>query len=260
MIEETMPPLRTKRVLGISFFDGTTEEAVAYICARGGLVVAPAAPSIIALQNDAAYREAISDADLAIADSGWMVLFWRVLRGEKLPRISGLRFFKSLLQLQEIREAGNLLWILPSENAKAKALAWSASENFPLRPDDLYVAPYYGGRAQDSALLEILRQKKPKHIVIAIGGGMQDKLGSYLKRNCGYCPAIHCIGAAPGFVIGDQVRIPMWADRFRVGWILRILFHPREYLPRYWGARGLAALIRKYGTEMPPLRAGAPRY
>jgi hypothetical protein len=35
---------------------------------------------------------------------------------------------------------------------------------------------------------------------------MQDKLGSYLKHQLSYRPEIYCIGAAPGFVTGDQNR------------------------------------------------------
>ena len=62
-------------MLGIDFFVGTAAEAIAHISKYGGLIVAPAAPSFIALQGDPDYRRAIADADLAIADSGWAVLF-----------------------------------------------------------------------------------------------------------------------------------------------------------------------------------------
>ena len=97
-------------------------------------------------------------------------------------------------------------------------------------------------------------RRKPRHIVIGIGGGMLDKLGSYLKHQLTYQPGIYCIGAAPGFVTGDQVVIPMWADRFFVDWIFRIIGRPRDYLTRYWKARFLPLLIIKYGTEIPQLR------
>ncbi len=248
-----MSPFPTKRVLGIDFFDGSAEEAVAWIAQNGGLVVAPAAPSMIALRHEEEYRRAIADADLAIADSGWMVVFWRLLRGERLHRISGLKFFKCLLELPEVRVRGNLFWILPSEMAKEKTLAWSGTENFPLTDSDLYVAPHYRGQAEDSVLLESIREKKPKHIIVAIGGGMQDKIGRYLKHQCGYRPAIHCIGAAPGFVTGDQVRIPMWADRLYLGWVFRIIAQPQVFGPRFWSARKLPWLMWKYGEQMPPV-------
>ena len=295
-------------MLGIDFFVGTAAEAIAHISKYGGLIVAPAAPSFIALQDDPDYRRAIADADLAIADSGWAVLFWRLLRREKLSRISGLALFKALLDTADARIQGNLFWILPSEKAKTKTLEFGRVSGYPITDDDCYVAPRYstcshgsvsreerervsqrrgysiaddcyvapryfscshgsvsreerervsqrrGYSIADDALIAILEQRKPKHIIIGIGGGMQDKLGSYLKHQLTYRPGIYCIGAAPGFVTGDQVVIPMWADRFFVGWIFRIIGRPREYLTRYWKARLLPLLIIKYGTKIPQLR------
>ena len=264
-----MPPFPTKRMLGIDFFVGTAAEAIAHISKSGGLIVAPAAPSFIALQDDPDYRRAIADADLAIADSGWAVLFWRLLRREKLTRISGLALFKALLETADARIPGNLFWILPSEKAKTKALEFARNSGYPTTADDCYVAPKYsscsreerervpqrrGYSIADDALIAIIEQRKPKHIIIGIGGGMQDKLGSYLKHQLSYRPAIYCIGAAPGFVTGDQVTIPMWADRFFVGWMFRIGAQPRTYLARYWKARIVAFLIKEYGREMPPLQ------
>lgn len=242
---------KTKRVLGIDFFDGTVEEAVAWVSEHGGLVVAPAAPSFVALQEDRDYRRAIADADLAIADSGWMVNFWWLIQSERLIRISGLKFFVSLLKTPAVREPGNFFWILPSERARTKTLIWAREHGFSLAEDDIYVAPRYGKLGEDPQLLKIIRSRKPQHIVVAIGGGMQDKIGSYLKQNCGYRPGIYCIGAAPGFVTGDQVRIPMWADRFYLGWIFRVLAQPRVFAPRFWNARKLPWLIWRYGTELP---------
>jgi hypothetical protein len=138
-----MPPFPTKRMLGIDFFVGTAAEAIAHISKYGGLIVAPAAPSFIALQDDPDYRRAIADADLAIADSGWAVLFWRLLRHEKLTRISGLALFKALLETADARIPGNLFWILPSEKAKTKTLEFGRVSGYPITNDDCYVAPNY---------------------------------------------------------------------------------------------------------------------
>ena len=118
-------------------------------------------------------------------------------------------------------------------------------------------APTPSAGIEDPKLVSIIEQRKPKHIIIGIGGGMQDKLGSYLKHQLTYRRGIYCIGAAPGFVTGDQIVIPMWADRFFVGWIFRIIGRPRDYLTRYWKARLLPLLILKYGTRIPQLRTSS---
>ena len=54
------------------------------------------------------YRRAIADADLAIAASGWAVLFWRLIQREMLTRISGLLLFKTLFETRQARVPQNL--------------------------------------------------------------------------------------------------------------------------------------------------------
>src|SRR5437764_7928707 len=134
------PPFPTKRMLGIDFFVGTAAEAIAHISKYGGLIVAPAAPSFIALQDDPDYRHAIADADLAIADSGWAVLFWRLLRREKLTRISGLALFKALLETADARLPANLFLDLPSDEAKTKTLEFTGPCGYPVTTDVGYFA------------------------------------------------------------------------------------------------------------------------
>src|SRR5207245_10483430 len=142
------PPFPTKRMLGIDFFVGTAAEAIAHISKYGGLIVAPAAPSFIALQDDPNYARAIADADLAIADSGWAVLFWRLLRHEKLTRVSGLARFKALLETADASTPRNLFLILPSEKAKIKTLEFARTSVSPMTACNCYLAPTYSERRQ----------------------------------------------------------------------------------------------------------------
>src|SRR5438045_9704503 len=139
-----MPPFPTKRMLGIDFFVGTAAEAIAHISKSCGLIVAPAAPSFIALQDDPDYRRAIADADLAIADSGWAVLFWRLLRRDKLTRISGLALFKALLETADARIPGNLFWVLPSEKGNGKTRESARKSGDPPRTADCMGVPNEG--------------------------------------------------------------------------------------------------------------------
>lgn len=266
-------PANTHRILGIDFFGGSSPEAVEEITRAGGLLVAPAAPSMINLCVDPDYRRAILGADLAIADSGFMVLLWRFFVGERVPRISGLEHMKRLLEHPSVRQPGAILWVVATERSREKLEEFLARTPRQVRgqkeeggvterdwalpigqsTDDIYVAPKYGRPVEDEQLLSLVRQKQPRHIVIAVGGGMQDKLGRYLLERLAYRPAVHCIGAAIGFLTGDQVRIPDWADRYYLGWFFRSVAQPRVFVPRFWSARRLAWLIWKYRDRLPPL-------
>ncbi|MEY2480193.1 MAG: N-acetylglucosaminyldiphosphoundecaprenol N-acetyl-beta-D-mannosaminyltransferase [Verrucomicrobiota bacterium] len=244
----------TCQVLGVRFFNGHVDLAVDLISERGGLVVAPAAPALVKLQNDEGYRAALTSADLAIADSGFMVLLWKIFSGEKLERISGLKFLKRLVLRLVTKPDERVLWILPSEAARGKTVEWLRASGLREAIDDCHIAPRYAAVIEDRQLLDKIDIQKPRHIVVGIGGGVQEKLGFYLRENLSYRPAIHCIGAALGFLTGDQPPIPMWADTFYLGWLLRLLRQPKVFGPRYLSAFKLPFLIFKYRESLPPLR------
>jgi UDP-N-acetyl-D-mannosaminuronic acid transferase (WecB/TagA/CpsF family) len=185
-----------------------------------------------------------------------MVLLWRLLRGRRLTRISGLAYLQALLRRPDLREDGASLWILPNEAALEKAVPWLESHGFAAAAKDSYVAPIYGSSVEDSVLLERILTRQPRHVVIALSGGVQEKLGFYLREKTSHRPALHCIGAALGFITGYQIAIPPWADRLFLGWFLRLISQPRRFLPRALQAAALPRMIVKYGENLPPLSSG----
>ena len=240
-----------RQILGIRFFNGPAQEAV-QLALRGGLVVVPSAPVLLAMVEDPATCEALLHSDLAITDSGLMVLLWRWVKGERLQRVSGLEYLKLLLEEPSLREPGALFWVMPSPDTMVKTLQWLEKAGYPTTREDCYIAPRYGaGQVADRALLEIVNAKKPAHIIMAIGGGVQEKLAYFLKIGAVYSPALHCTGAAIGFLSGDQARIPDWADRLYLGWLFRCLHAPGQFVPRYWRARKLIPLLLKYRERCP---------
>ncbi|HEY2711463.1 MAG TPA: WecB/TagA/CpsF family glycosyltransferase [Chthoniobacterales bacterium] len=247
--------MKSHQILGIQFFGGNSREAVEEITRCGGLLVAPAAPSMIALCHDEDYRAALLSADLAIADSGFMVMLWKLFTGESVPRISGLEHMKRLLEQPSMQEPGAVLWVVATESSRVKLVTYLRSTAKAQFDATIYVAPTYGQPVADEALLDVVRQTRPRHIVIAVGGGNQDKLGGYLLDRLDYRPAVHCIGAAIGFLTGDQVRIPAWADKYYLGWIFRSVAQPKVFVPRFWSARKLPWLIWKYRDSLPPLES-----
>jgi exopolysaccharide biosynthesis WecB/TagA/CpsF family protein len=243
--------LLVQQILGIHFFDGTAAGAVDQALDRAGLIVAPSGSCFARLTEDEIYKNAMIQADLVLPDSGFMVLLWRILRGRRLTRISGLTYLKELLGRPALRPSGAALWILPNEEARQKALPWLQSHGFAANSADCYIAPIYGPRVEDPSLLARIESAQPRHIVVGLSGGVQEKLGFYLRERAGYRPVIHCIGAALGFVTGYQISIPNWVDRLYLGWLLRLISNPRRFLPRSMIALALPWLILKYGEKLP---------
>ncbi len=249
-------PAVPRQILGIQFFSGGASEAVERMRC-GGLLVAPAAPALISLSVDPAYREALLKADVAIADSALMALLWNLLEGDSLGRLSGLEYFTQLLRDSEFRQAGATLYVMASVESARKNVAWLGSQGVPVNSDQVYIAPMYGNDVTDPELLQRISALRPRHVVVTVGGGIQERLGLYIKRSLDYAPAIHCIGAAIAFRSGDQVNIPPLADRLALGWLLRCLWRPKSYVPRYWGARKLALMLYRYRAELPPMEREA---
>jgi UDP-N-acetyl-D-mannosaminuronic acid transferase (WecB/TagA/CpsF family) len=247
--------IATTQVLGIQFFNGDVDEAVQSMVGSGGFLIAPSGTCFARLREDEPYRRAILAADLAIADSGLMVLLCRLFRGESLPRISGLKYLKHLLVTLKGTGTGRIFWILPSERARQKLLEWSRREELPITGDDCYVAPRYGFEVGDPSLVSLINRRRPEQVITAIGSGPQEKLGHYLRDNLSYRPAIHCIGAALSFLTGDQITIPDWADRIYLGWLLRLMTQPHRFVPRLIRGFELPWLIARYGKALPPFRS-----
>src|SRR5215211_7414336 len=226
---------------------------------RGGFLIAPSGTCFARLREDERYRRAVLAADLAIADSGLMVLLCRLLRRERLRRISGLKYLKHLLATFKAGGTSEVFFIVPSERSSQKLLDWSGREALPITGEDCYVAPRYGFEVDDPSLVALIERRRPAQVIIAIGSGAQEKLGHYLRENLSYRSAIHCIGAALGFLTGDQIAVPDLADRLCLGWLCRLLAQPRIFVPRLIRGFELPWLIWKYGKTMPVVRESVVR-
>jgi hypothetical protein len=185
-------------------------------------------------------------------------MIWNRLKRDSIRRVSGLKYLSFLLKQPDFYQPGGSFWIMASEASARKNSAWLRRRGIELAPSDCYVAPLYGKTLSDPALLRLINERHPRHIVVTLGGGTQERLGLYLRSELDCKPSIHCVGAAIAFLSGDQVLIPDWADRMYLGWLFRCLSDPRRYMPRYWDARKLLSLMIRYGSSLPDTLLSAP--
>ncbi len=235
-----------QQILGINFFVGDMPDLLE-LCNEGHFIVVPAAPALAELTTNDAYREAVEKSDFAITDSAFMVILWRLFTGQTLPRISGLKLLRGLLATDRLHQPGSALWIMPSEREKEINLSWLNKNGYRLSEDESYVAPFYPpGPIADPAILKWVETHRPSFIIINLGGGVQERLGFYLRENLSYRPSIICVGAAVAFLTGVQANIPTWADSLMLGWLFRCLHAPKKFIPRYWKALQLTAIMARY--------------
>lgn len=114
-----------------------------------------------------------------------------------------------------------------------------------------YIAPQYDkDKIEDIKLLNIINFQKPKYIIINLGGNIQEVLGYYLKQNLRYKPVIICSGAAISFFTKKQAPISNFIDKLYLGWLARILFNPKIFLPRYLKAIKLLFIVLNNKVEV----------
>lgn len=242
-----------RQILGVRFYVGDLDGLLDRATNGAGLIVVPSAPVLSRMPDDNSHAEALVNCDFAITDSGLMVWLWLLLTGERLHRISGLRFLEALLGRPELRRPGATFWVMPSEEDSRASVDWLRKRGWDVGPQNCRVAPVYprSGPLEDGGLLVDLERLRPEFVVICLGGGVQERLGHFLARRLSRRPTIICTGAAIGFFSGRQARIPVWADRLMLGWLFRTLHAPSNFLPRYRPALALVPLLLRYGARRP---------
>jgi len=217
----------------IHFINGDYKTAISLL-KKGALMVVPAAPALATIKEDQLYYNALLNSDFAIPDSGLMVLVLKIFKFIRIKKLSGLAFLDKFLNENILKENHCLFLVDPNEKEATLNQKYLKSLRILIKDDDHYIAPFYNkNNIVDYVLLKLIEEKKPKYILINLGGGVQERLGSFLKNNLSYQPGILCTGAAIAFFTGQQVIIPRWVDKLYLGWLWRCFSNPRVFIPRY---------------------------
>lgn len=233
--------------MGIPFYNGNVKDCYDYLDSEGGLLTAPSGPGLANIPNDSVYYASLLNSDIVIPDSGYMVLIWNFFCSPRIKRLSGLEFINYFLSTFPKEKDNQILLVNPTEDEQEANLQFLGKINIQISEQDCYIAPMYTpGNVVDTNLLKLIELRRPRWVLINIGGGTQEILGKYLKKNLSYRPALICTGAAIAFKTGKQVDIPVWADELYLGWLFRIISSPKKYFLRYWDALSLITLLLKY--------------
>tara|TARA_B100000686_G_scaffold201801_1_gene208726 strand:+ start:189 stop:902 length:714 start_codon:yes stop_codon:yes gene_type:complete len=210
---------------------------------EGGYLVAPAASALTSINNDYKYYESLVNSDVAILDSGFFCILLRIFKGKKVTKFSGYLFLKNFLNLKFNKET-KFFCIDPNlEESKANSLYLNAKN---ITNNKSYIAPAYNNKEIiDKYLLEEINKFQPKYIIINLGGGTQERLALYIKKNCSYKVSILCTGAAISFLTKKQAPINDLIDKLYLGWLVRTLYNPRKFLLRTIKSLSLINLFLK---------------
>lgn len=225
----------TFNLFDILFVNGSYKDAFDRL-SNGEFMVVPSGPGLATIDKDELYYNALKNADFAIPDSGFMIILARLFYNLKINKLSGLKFLRKFIDEEILRRDNVLFSVEPNIAESIKNRNYLSSKGVAITSEYQYISPYYKkDNIIDDKLLEILEslQDKPKFLLLNIGGGVQERLGYYIKNNLSYKIGIICTGAAIAFETGSQAKLPKWIDEIYLGWLARTIQHPQQFATRF---------------------------
>lgn len=222
-------------IFNIGFINGDYSEAFSRL-QKGQFMVVPSGPGLSTIDKDVRYWESLKGSDFAIPDSGFMIILSRLFFNYKIRKLSGPKFFRKFVNEKILTEEGMIFSIDPNEYESNRNREYLNKKGIPITSEHQYIAPLYNKvDIIDSRLINILESLKikPKFLLLNLGGGVQERLGFYIKNNLSYSPGVICTGAAIAFETGSQAKLPKWVDDFYLGWLARIIQSPRQFAIRF---------------------------
>ena len=199
---------------------------------RKGLFVFPAGPALASIDHSPKYHESLIKADFVFFDSGFFVLLLRFLKNLKVSKFSGYKFLNLFFNYLKKNKKKSIFCIDP--NLKFSRSNKNFLKNLGVQKIYNYLAPDYQLKSlSDKKLLKLIKKFRPDFVLTNIGGGKQEILGLYLKKNLKIKTTILCTGAAISFFTKDQAPINSLIDRLYLGWFVRLIFNPLIFSKRY---------------------------
>tara|TARA_B110000467_G_C18305940_1_gene474681 strand:- start:273 stop:989 length:717 start_codon:yes stop_codon:yes gene_type:complete len=230
--------------LDIKFTD-TNYANIKKLLNKGGLVVLPSGPGLSSINKDLNYKIALQNSDIVLFDSGYFCILLRFLKNIKVKKFSGYKLLENLIK--DLKKSKKKIFLIDPNLNESKI----NKKYLNIKNLNQYIAPQYNkDKIEDIKLLNMINFQKPKYVIINLGGNTQEVLGYYLKQNLKYKPVIICSGAAISFFTQKQAPISNFIDKLYLGWLVRILFNPKVFLPRYLKAIKLLFIVLNNKVEV----------
>jgi len=226
---------------GVSF-DNIKIEDFDKLIKKKGLFVFPSGPGIASIENNIKYYESLKKADHVFFDSGFFVLLLRIFKNIKVSKFSGYKFLELFFFYLKKNKTKSIFCIDPNHKFSKSNKIYL--QKLGVKKIYNYIAPKYDPKnLSDIQLLKKIIKTKPSFIMTNIGGGTQEVLGLYIKKNLKFSVNIMCTGGAISFFTGDQAPINNLIDKLYLGWFMRLIYNPFTFIKRYFYALKLLPMV-----------------
>ncbi len=215
----------------IKFYNVNSNEFKNYIIKKG-LFVFPAGPALASIEKSDEYYKSLQKADYVFFDSGFFVLLLKFFKNIYVKKFSGYKFLGLFFEYLKKNRKKKIFCIDPNINFSRSNKNYI--KKLGIKKLYNYLAPNYNSKKlSDLKLIKAIQIFRPDYIIINIGGGTQEVLGLYIKKNLKIKTSILCTGAAISFFTRDQAPINNFIDKYYLGWFIRLIFNPIIFLKKY---------------------------
>jgi N-acetylglucosaminyldiphosphoundecaprenol N-acetyl-beta-D-mannosaminyltransferase len=249
-------------ILGIPIDDIDMQEALDHLdgliqmgraSGNGHQVVTVNVDFIVNALRDPDLLSILRDSSLATADG--MPLVWgaRFLGAPLKERVAGADLVPALAE--RAAQNGYSLFLLGAAPGVAAKAAEILQQRYPgLKIAGVYSPPFQPGMDTDPSTIEMIREKKPDILMVALGNPKQEKwihrYGSQLS-----VPLMMGVGGSLDFLAGVTKRAPQWMQRSGFEWVWRLSQEPRRLWRRY--VVGLAVFGLFFARQWWNMRRGS---
>jgi N-acetylglucosaminyldiphosphoundecaprenol N-acetyl-beta-D-mannosaminyltransferase len=197
------------------------------------------------LATDELFRQAYLYASIRTAD-GFLVHYYALLRGERIPRVTGCGILEELMRRRDLR-GQRLFFVADSPETEAGLQKWAARRQYPASEYEIVVPPY--GFEKDAeyvqGIIGKIRGFAPTILIMGVGAPKSEKFAYVHREELPACWVLS-VGQAVNIEAGIKKRAPVWVQRINMEWFWRLVHEPRRLLRRYtWDMRRfLAAIIQ----------------
>ena len=184
--------------------------------------------SLVVAQTDSEFKEALTQANLVVADGVGITLTAKMIGLSIGQRITGHDYFFSLLKSMQHRGQSRVFFFGSSQQVLALLARRFVAEFPELTLCGTYSPPFGSwSEEEDRRMTAVINEATPDVLWVGMTAPKQEK---WVAANCGRLNArvIGSIGAVFDFYAGTYSRAPRWISKIGLEWAYRFILEPRR--------------------------------
>jgi N-acetylglucosaminyldiphosphoundecaprenol N-acetyl-beta-D-mannosaminyltransferase len=211
----------------------TNDAAIAMDKGREKIVFACANPhSIVVAQTDAAFKSALNQANLTVADGVGVTMMAKFAGIEIGPRITGSDYFFAIMNMLSSRGGGRVFFFGSSQKV-LDLISKRLAKDYPAISLCGAISPPFGewSAQQNIQYIQQINSSKADVLWVGMTAPKQEK---WVNDNAAQLqvPLVGSIGAVFDFFAGTYPRAPQWMIACGLEWLYRFLKEPKRMWKR----------------------------